>query len=72
MAKKMNGDLITQAEAARLRGVTPQAIGDLIERGRLSVMEVGGVKFLSRSEVLAFEPKTHRRAGKAKKGRAGK
>ena len=68
MPKKINGDLVTQAEAARLRGVTPQAIGELVERGRLTVTEIGGVKFLSKSEVLSFEPKTHKGRG-AKKGK---
>jgi hypothetical protein len=48
-------NLISQAEAARLRGVTRAAIADLIKRERFTVVEVGGTKFLKRSEVLAFE-----------------
>ncbi len=55
MKKEELLDLITQSEAARLREVTPEAIADLIRRGRLSVIEVGGRKFLRRSEVINFE-----------------
>jgi excisionase family DNA binding protein len=50
-------DLITQAEAARLRGVTRSAITDLVKRGRLQSVEVGGRPFLSRAEVERFAPK---------------
>jgi hypothetical protein len=49
-------DLITQAEAARLRGVTRSAITYLIAQGRLKTHERYGVPFLSRAEVLAYEP----------------
>lgn len=45
-------DLITQAEAARLRQVSRSAIFDLVRRGRLDVIRVGGRAFVSRSEVL--------------------
>ena len=48
-------DLITQAEAARLRGVTREAVYDLVARGRLSAVEIGGKKFVRRSEVEGFE-----------------
>jgi excisionase family DNA binding protein len=48
-------DLITQAEAAKLRGVTREAIYNLVARGRLQTVEIGGQKFLRRSEVLNFE-----------------
>jgi excisionase family DNA binding protein len=50
-------DLITPAEAARLRGVTRSAITDLVKRGRLQSVEVGGRPFLSRAEVERFTPK---------------
>jgi hypothetical protein len=50
-------DLITQAEAARLRGVTQVAIADLIKRGRLSPVEIAGRKHLRRSELLRFKQK---------------
>ena len=49
-------DLITPAEAARLRGVTRSAITDLVKRGRLRTYEIGGRSFLYRSEVESFTP----------------
>jgi excisionase family DNA binding protein len=58
------GDLISQAEAARLRGVSRQAIRKLVESGRFSVVSVGGRQFVRRSEVLAYTPL---QAGRPKK-----
>ena len=55
MKKEELLDLITQSEAAKLRGVSPEAIADLVRRGRLTPVEVGGRKFLRRSEVVNFE-----------------
>jgi len=49
-------DWVSQSEAARLRGTTRQAVARLVERGRLSVLEVGGRKLVRRSEVMAFNP----------------
>ncbi len=49
-------DLITQAEAARIRGVSREAIYDLVARGKLKVREIGGQKFVRRSEVQNYEP----------------
>ncbi|MCP9496903.1 MAG: helix-turn-helix domain-containing protein [Pyrinomonadaceae bacterium MAG19_C2-C3] len=48
-------DLITQAEAARLRGVTRSAIQGLVQRGRLRSVEKFGRQLVYRSEVTAFE-----------------
>lgn len=61
-----SSDLITQAEAARLRGVTRAAISDLVKRGRLKVRVFGGVSFVSRREVLQYEPATGGRPVKKK------
>ena len=47
---------ITQAEAARLRNVTRQAIAKLVNGGRLRTLTVGGRTFVSRADVVAFEP----------------
>ena len=47
-------DLISQAEAARIRGVTRAAIRDLIRRKRLRSVEVGGRELVYRSEVESF------------------
>ncbi len=48
-------DLITVTEAARVREVSHQAILNLVRRGRLTAIELGGRKFLRRSEVVNFE-----------------
>jgi excisionase family DNA binding protein len=47
---------ISQAEAARLRDISPQSISELVKRGRFTTMMVGARKFLKRSEVESFEP----------------
>jgi excisionase family DNA binding protein len=57
-------DLITQAEAARIRGVSRTAIAGLIARGNLSVVEIGGQKFLKRSEVENYQPQAAGRPAK--------
>jgi len=49
-------DLISQSEAARLRGVTRNAINYLVRQGRLQTAKVGGRTFVYRSEVESFEP----------------
>ncbi|MGP8260039.1 MAG: helix-turn-helix domain-containing protein [Acidobacteriaceae bacterium] len=47
---------VSQAEAARIRGVSRQAISRLIKKGRLQVLEIGGKVLLNRSEIEAFVP----------------
>jgi hypothetical protein len=49
-------DLVTQAEAARIRGVSREAIYGLVAREKLTVIEIGGQKFLRRSEVENYRP----------------
>ncbi len=49
-------DLVSISEAARLRGVSPQAIDDLLARGRLASVEVAGRRLLLRSDVMKFKP----------------
>lgn len=48
-------DLISQTEAAEMRGVTRAAIADLIRRGRLQTVTVAGRPLLRRSDVLSYE-----------------
>jgi hypothetical protein len=58
MRKIVNSDeLISQAEAARIRGVSQQAIANLIRRGRLASTLIAGRTLVLRSEVEAFIPK---------------
>lgn len=49
---------VSQAEAARLRGVSRQAIARLIKKGRFQILEIGGKILLNRSEVRSFEPES--------------
>jgi hypothetical protein len=51
-------DLVRQADAARLLGVSPAAIADLISRGRLKAYNIAGVQLVSRREVLNLERQT--------------
>jgi hypothetical protein len=50
-------ELISQAEAARIRGVSQQAIANLVRRGRLSSTLVAGRTLVLRFEVEAFVAK---------------
>ena len=55
---KKNIDLsqwISQAEAARLRGVTRQAIAKLVRKGKLKTLEIGGYSFVHKQEILKFK-----------------
>ncbi len=61
-------DLMRQANAARLRGVSPAAIAELISRGRLKTYNIDGVPHVSRSEVLKFE---RRKPGPKKRTKNG-
>lgn len=48
-------DWISQAEAARLRGVSRQAIWRLVSRKRVRTVAIGGHRFVNRADILAFE-----------------
>lgn len=47
---------MSQAEAARLHGVSRQAINKLVRTGRLRTFSVGGRVLVSREDVEAFRP----------------
>lgn len=72
MVKEELKNLISQKEAAELRGVTLAAISDLIKRGRLTAVEVGGRKFLRRRDVIDYKPEKGGRPSKSKKSKAKK
>lgn len=57
-------DWITQAEAARLRGVSRQAIAKLVKKGRLRTFRIGGYTLVNRSDVEEYRP---REAGRPRK-----
>lgn len=48
---------ISQAEAARLQGVSRQAIHKLVRNGRLRSLRIGGHVLVARHDVEAFNPK---------------
>ena len=54
--EKDTDDWISQVEAARIRGVSKQAIAKLIRRNRLLAREIGGRMLVRRSEVEFFVP----------------
>jgi hypothetical protein len=63
------GKLITQAEAARLRGVTVSAISYLVRLGRIRSVEKYGRVLVYDDEVINYEPKpAGRPTNKSKKG----
>lgn len=47
---------ISQAQAARLRGVSRQAIALLVKKRRLSVLKIGGRLLVLRKDVEEFKP----------------
>jgi hypothetical protein len=47
---------VSQSEAARLRGVTPQAIGRLVKKGRFRTLLIAGKVLLDRREVENYKP----------------
>ena len=61
-------DWISQSEAARLRGVTRQAIAKLVKKGRLKVLVLGGRTFVSKAEITLFEMQAAGRPKKEKNG----
>lgn len=49
-------DWISQAEAARLRGVSRQAIAKLVRNERVRVLEIAGNTLVHRGDVESYEP----------------
>ena len=56
LGKRRPQEWISQAEAARLRGVSRQAMSRLIAKGRFATLAIGGRVFVKRRDVLAFAP----------------
>ncbi len=57
-------DLITLQTAANLRGVSRQAMQDLVSRGKLQGIRIDTCLFVRRSDVDNYEPET---AGRPRK-----
>jgi predicted DNA-binding protein (UPF0251 family) len=47
---------ISQAEAARIRGVSQQAIDNLVKRNRFKTLKLGGKTLLNRADVENYQP----------------
>src|SRR5437879_12191371 len=60
-----NDKWVSPSEAARIRDVSPQAIGRLVNKGRFRTLRIGGRVLLDRSEVENYKP---RRKGRPRKG----
>jgi len=61
------GNWISQSEAARIRGVSQEAIAHLIKKGRFRVLRIAGKVLLNRREVETYKTKPTGRPRKAKK-----
>lgn len=51
-----NQDWISQAEAARRKGVSRQAINKLVKAGRLKTLAIAGSVFVSSEEISQYTP----------------
>jgi excisionase family DNA binding protein len=70
MKRKVDPDQwISQTEAAKMRGVSRQAIARLVRKGRFKTLSIGGKTLLRRSEVEEFQPKPPGPAPKGKRQR---
>jgi excisionase family DNA binding protein len=47
---------ISQAEAARIRGVTRQAIAKLVKAKRIRTMSLGGHTLIHRGDLSRYQP----------------
>jgi excisionase family DNA binding protein len=50
------GEWITKAEAARVRGVSRQAIAKLVKKRKLTTLEIAGHTLVKRADVEAYQP----------------
>ena len=59
---------ISQSAAAELRGISRQAVADLVRRGRLRTTTIGDRVLVYKADILSFTP---RQAGRPKKDKGG-
>lgn len=60
---------VSQAEAARIRGVTRQAIARLVQKGRFTPLTIAGRVLLRRTEVEAYRAEVPGRPKNERKNR---
>jgi hypothetical protein len=70
--KFVAAEWVSQVDAAKIRGVTRQAIADLVAKGRFTTLSIGGKTLLKRSEVEHFTPKPPGPLPTKKQSRSGK
>jgi hypothetical protein len=58
--KKGDEPLITQSEAAELRGMSLAAVNEHVRSGRWRSTIAYGKRLVYRADVVGFEPKTHK------------
>jgi hypothetical protein len=58
---------ISQSEAARMRGISRQAISNLVAKGRFATLVIAGKTLLRRSDVEKFQPNPAGRPAKRAK-----
>lgn len=56
---------ISQSEAASLRGVSRQAIHELVQKDRFETLEIGGRTLLLREDVVTYEAQKGGRPSKS-------
>lgn len=64
-------DWVSQAEAADLRGVSRQAINQLVQKGRFRTYEVAGRTLVLREDVVHYEPEKGGRPSLADESEGG-
>ena len=56
-------DWMSKSDASRARGVSRQAIWELVSRGRLTTIRHAGRLYVSRAEVMNFKPRSRGPSG---------
>jgi len=54
-SNKISPSWITQAEAARIRGVSRQAINKLVKKGRIKTLEIASLILVDKNEIEIYE-----------------
>jgi excisionase family DNA binding protein len=71
--KKIEADQwVSQAEAARIRRVSRQAIARLVKKGRFRSLEIGGRLLLERTDVEHYKAEAPGRPKNERKNRRNK
>jgi hypothetical protein len=66
MTDKDGNELITQTDAAELRGMSLASINEHVRSGRFRSKVKYGKRLVYKADVVAFEPKTHKAKHTAK------